>query len=75
MKESQYNVTLILAMPDGSINESNFLADDVSIGEQFMSFHFNEGKEAAGHGTTTKNFPYSRVVQFDVTILNRGAEQ
>ncbi len=74
MKESQYQVTLMLAMPDGQINESNFLTDDISIGEQFVTFHFNDGKEVAGHGTQTKNFPYNRIVQFDVTILDRAAQ-
>lgn len=69
MMGNKYNVTLMLDTPTG-VNESNFVADDVSIGEQFISFHFNEGKDIAQHGTTTKNFPYGRIIQFDVIIFN-----
>ena len=65
----QYSVTLILALPSGTTNESNFITDDISLGDRFVSFHFNEGKQVAEGGTTTKNFPYERIVQFDVTIL------
>jgi hypothetical protein len=41
-------------------NETEFTCWDIKIGDQFLTFTFDEADKE------TKNFPYQHVMQFDV---------